>query len=188
MNEDVIKEAAEETTVAKKPSRKKQTNDNVTEEKVLRKYEPTDMIMCHSVFPGKYFFSGPKTKTIYPFEASGDETPIEYQDLQSAMVSKKKSIMLPYIVIDDEELLEDPRWKNVKKVYDTMFAIKDMDKLLAMPFDSFKKNFDILPLGAKKKVMMEISARVRDGVFSEMVKIRLVDEACNSNIAVLLQR
>jgi hypothetical protein len=44
-----------------------------------------------------------------------------------------------------------------------------------------------MPIGIKKNIMLEISTRVRDGVFSEMKKIRLVDEACSSNIAVLLQ-
>ena len=188
-NEAAVVETAKKTT--KKASQKKGASEDV--EKVVvaatpRKYEPTDIIMCHSVFPGKFFFSGPKTKIIYPFEACGDENPVEYQDLLAAMMSKKKSIMAPFIVVDDEELLEDVRWKQVKKVYDSMFAIKDMDKFLSMPFATFKKTFEKLPAGIKKNVMLEISARVRDGEFSEMNKIRLVDEACSSNIAVLLQR
>lgn len=198
MSEDTKMDvAAEETATSKKSGRKTTTKKSAVEEvkikeekvaKTPKKYEPTDMIMCHSVFPGQYFFSGPKTKVVYPFMASGDETPVEYQDLQSAMMAKKKSIMAPCIVIDDEELLEDPRWKQVKKVYETMFAVEDIDKLLSKPFTAFKKEFEKLPIGAKRKVMMEISTRVRDGSFSEMNKIRLVDEACNSNIAVLLQR
>lgn len=193
MSENVKKDVAvDETATPKKSSRKTTAKKSVVEEekvtKTPKKYEPTDMIMCHSVFPGQYFFSGPKTKVVYPFMASGDETPVEYQDLQSAMMAKKKSIMAPCIVIDDEELLEDPRWKQVKKVYETMFAVEDIDKLLSKPFTAFKKEFEKLPIGAKRKVMMEISTRVRDGSFSEMNKIRLVDEACNSNIAVLLQR
>ena len=198
MSEDTKMDVAVEEAATPKKSSKKTTakklvveevkvqEENVT--KTPRKYEPTDMIMCHSVFPGQYFFSGPKTKVVYPFMASGDETPVEYQDLQSAMMAKKKSIMAPCIVIDDEELLEDPRWKQVKNVYETMFAVGDIDKLLSKPFATFKKEFEVLPIGAKRKVMMEISTRVREGSFSEMNKIRLVDEACNSNIAVLLQR
>ena len=198
MSEDTKMDVAVDEAAMPKKSGKKTTakhtvvedvkvqDENVT--KTPRKYEPTDMIMCHSVFPGQYFFSGPKTKVVYPFMASGDETPVEYQDLQSAMMAKKKSIMAPCIVIDDEELLEDPRWKQVKNVYETMFAVGDIDKLLSKPFATFKKEFEVLPIGAKRKVMMEISTRVREGSFSEMNKIRLVDEACNSNIAVLLQR
>ena len=189
MNENVVEEVVKKPTT-KKTAAKKTTETEVETPaiaKTPRKYEPTDTIMCHSIFPGTFLFSGPKSKIVYPFEAPGDENPIEYQDLLAAMMSKKKSIMAPYIVIDDEELLEDFRWKQVKKTYDDMFAIKDMDRFLAMPFETFEKTFNELPIGVKKNVMLEISARVRDGRFSEMRKIRLVDEACSSNIAVLLQ-
>ena len=189
-NENVVKESSKKTAT-KKAAPKKSADKDVeksTSVEAPRKYEPNDIVMCHSVFPGRFLFTGPKTKIVYPFEACGDENPVEYQDLLAAMMSKKKSIMAPYIVVDDEELLEDIRWKQVKKVYDSMFAIKDMDKFLSMPFATFKKTFDKLPAGIKKNVMLEISTRVRDGEFSEMNKIRLVDEACNSNIAVLLQK
>ena len=200
MAENIKKETVvKKATAPKKSTNKTTPKQEVVEEKVVveqetnptvkakREYKPNDTIMCHSVFPGKFFFSGPKTNIVYPFEACGDENPVEYQDLLAAMMGKKKSIMAPYIVIDDEELLEDFRWKQVKQTYDSMFAIKDMDTFLAMPFTSFEKEFEKLPIGVKKNVMLEISTRVRDGEFSEMKKIRLVDQACSSNIAVLLQ-
>lgn len=200
MAENIKKDAvAEKATAPKKSTKKTTPKQEVVEEKKVveqevkptvkteREYKPNDTIMCHSVFPGKFFFSGPKTNIVYPFEACGDENPVEYQDLLAAMMGKKKSVMAPYIVIDDEELLEDFRWKQVKQTYESMFAIKDMDAFLAMPFTSFEKEFEKLPIGVKKNVMLEISTRVRDGEFSEMKKIRLVDKACSSNIAVLLQ-
>ena len=180
INEAVIAETEKKST-SKKSTAKKETV-------ATREYKPNDIIPCHSVFPGRFLFSGPKTKAVYPFEASGDICYVEYQDLLSAMLAKKKSIMAPYIVVDDEELLETIHWKQVKKIYDDMYAAKDLDKLLDMPFQTFKKNFEKLPIGAKKRVMMTISSRVRSGEFSEMNKIRLVDEACSSNIAVLLSR
>lgn len=184
--DEMINEAVEETE--KKSSAKKSTKKVESVQKPAREYKPNDIIQCHSVFPGRFLFSGPKTKAVYPFEASGDICYVEYQDLLSAMLAKKKSIMAPYIVIDDEELLEGIHWKQVKKIYDDMYVAKDLDKLLDMPFATFKKNFEKLPIGAKKRVMMTISSKVRSGEFSEMNKIRLVDEACSSNIAVLLSR
>lgn len=200
MAENIKKDVVvEKTSTPKKSTKKTAPKQEVVEEKVVveqktqstvkipKEYKPNDTIMCHSVFPGKFFFTGPKTNIVYPFEACGDENPVEYQDLLAAMMGKKKSIMAPYIVIDDEELLEDLRWKQVKQIYESMFAINDMDAFLAMPFAKFEKEFEKLPNGVKKNVMLEISTRVREGEFSEMKKIRLVDQACSSNIAVLLQ-
>lgn len=186
MNEAVVEEVEKKSTSKKTAAKKTASAENKPAIKAPKKYEPNDTVMCHSVFPGTFLFSGPKSKIVYPFEAPGDENPVEYQDLLAALMGKKKSVMAPYIVIDDEELLEDVKWKQVKQIYDDMFAIKDMDGFLALPFNEFEQTFNKLPVGVKKNVMLEISARVRDGRFSEMRKIRLVDEACNSNIAVLL--
>jgi hypothetical protein len=183
INEEVIEETEKKSSAKKSNAKKIESTV-----KPVREYKPNDIIQCHSVFPGRFLFSGPKTKAVYPFEASGDICYVEYQDLLSAMLAKKKSIMAPYIVVDDEDLLETIHWKQVKKIYDDMYAAKDLDKLLDMPFQTFKKNFEKLPIGAKRRVMMTISSRVRSGEFSEMNKIRLVDEACSSNIAVLLSR
>ncbi len=186
MNEAVVEEVEKKTTSKRTAAKKTASVENKPVTKVPKKYEPNDTIMCHSVFPGTFLFSGPKSKIVYPFEAPGDENPVEYQDLLAALMGKKKSVMAPYIVIDDEELLEDVKWKQVKQIYEDMFAIKNMDAFLALSFSDFEQTFNKLPVGVKKNVMLEISARVRDGRFSEMRKIRLVDEACNSNIAVLL--
>ena len=145
MNETVVEETPKKPA-GKKPSTKKTSDEETVQaapvKKAPKKYEPSDVIMCHSVFPGRFLFSGPKTKIVYPFEACGDENPVEYQDLLAAMMAKKKSIMAPHIVIDDEELLEDARWKQVKKVYDSMFAIRNMDKFLSMPVATFEKEFE----------------------------------------------
>jgi len=189
-NVDVMEEVITEEPL-KKPTKKttsKKSEEVVVKVEEPRKYEPNDVIECHSVFPGRFYFSGPKTKAIYPFEANGDICYVEYQDLLSAMLAKKKSIMAPYIVIDDEELINGVHWKAVKKVYEDMFPARDIEKMIDMPFASFKKSFEKLPVGAKRSVMMAISTKVRDGSFSEMNKIRIVDEACGSNIAVLLSR
>lgn len=204
INETVV-ENTEKKPAAKKSTKKQEsTTAKATEEvakpkeeapkpkaeavKPKKEFKPDDIIQCRSVFPGKFLFSGPKTKAVYPFEASGDICYVEYQDLLSAMLAKKKSIMAPYIVVEDEEVLEGLHWKQVKKIYDDMYVAKDLEKMLEMPFQTFKKNFEKLPMGAKKRIMMTISSKVRNGEFSEMNKIRLVDEACNSNIAVLLSR
>lgn len=156
--------------------------------KTVRKYDPDELILCRSVFPGTFLFTGAKTKVIYTFEAKGDECYVEYQDLLSAMLTKKRAITAPYIVIEDEELLEGVHWKETKKLYDKLNKIGDVDKLINLPFREFKKKFDELPIGAKKNVMLTVSSMIKDGEFDSMNKIGVIDEACNSNLAVLLNK
>jgi hypothetical protein len=156
--------------------------------KTARKFAPDDLVLCRSIFPGTFLFTGAKTKVIYTFEAKGDECYVEYQDLLSAMLTKKRALTAPYILIEDEEVLESAHWQEIKKLYDKLNTLGDVNKLIAMPYVEFKKRFEQLPIGAKKNVMLTVSSLIRDGEFDSMNKIELIDKACNSNLAVLLKR
>jgi hypothetical protein len=153
-----------------------------------RKFAPDDLILCRSVFPGLLLFTGPKTKNTYTFYAKGDDCYVEYQDLLSAMLTKKRAITAPDIIIEDEELLEDVHWRDVKKTYEKLNKVGDINKLINLPYREFEKQFNILPIGTKKNIMLTVAALVREGEFDSMNKIEVIDKACGSNLAVLLQR
>ena len=156
--------------------------------KAARKFAPDDLVLCRSIFPGTFLFTGAKTKVIYTFEARGDECYVEYQDLLSAMLTKKRALTAPYILIEDEEVLESAHWQEIKKLYDKLNNVGDINKLINLPYVEFKKKFEQLPIGAKKNVMLTVSSLIRDGEFDSMNKIELIDKTCNSNLAVLLKR
>lgn len=156
--------------------------------KTARKFAPDDLVLCRSIFPGTFLFTGAKTKVIYTFEARGDECYVEYQDLLSAMLTKKRALTAPYILIEDEEVLESTHWQEIKKLYDKLNNVGDINKLINLPYVEFKKKFEQLPIGAKKNVMLTVSSLIRDGEFDSMNKIELIDKTCNSNLAVLLKR
>jgi hypothetical protein len=176
--------ATEETSVVEevKPAKVEKTV------KTARKFAPDDLVLFRSIFPGTFLFTGAKTKVIYTFEAKGDECYVEYQDLLSAMLTKKRALTAPYILIEDEEVLEGVHWQEIKKLYDKLNTLGDVNKLITMPYVEFKKKFEQLPIGAKKNVMLTVSSLIRDGEFDSMNKIELIDKACNSNLAVLLKR
>ena len=153
-----------------------------------RKFAPDDLILCRSVFPGLLLFTGPKTKNTYTFYAKGDDCYVEYQDLLSAMLTKKRAITAPDIIIEDEELLEDVHWRDVKKTYEKLNKVGDINKLINLPYREFEKQFNVLPIGTKKNIMLTVAALVREGEFDSMNKIEVIDKACGSNLAVLLQR
>ena len=88
--------------------------ETVAEVKKPKKYEPDDLIPCRSMYAGTLLFTGDKTKITYEFSNMGDFRYIEYQDLLSALLVRKKSLFAPYIIIEDEELLENVHWQEVK--------------------------------------------------------------------------
>ena len=181
-NVEVVEAEVQETPVAK-PAAKVTKAVNTA-----RKFAPDDLILCRSVFPGLLLFTGPKTKNTYTFYAKGDDCYVEYQDLLSAMLTKKRAITVPDIIIEDEELLEDVHWRDVKKTYEKLNKVGDINKLINLPYREFEKQFNALPIGTKKNIMLTVAALVREGEFDAMNKIEVIDKACGSNLAVLLQR
>ena len=183
----VIEETALEPAVVKEEP-KKEVKMVKVEKPAPKKYDPTELIVCRSVFPGKLLFRGEKTKMIYTFSEKGDLNYVEYQDLLAATLTKKKAILSPYIVIEDEELLAQPQFNHLNELYNKTFVLDNIEDLLNLPAIEFKKQFNELPIGAKKSVMLVASTMLKEGRFDSLNKVSIIDEACNSNLAVMFNR
>ncbi|QHJ85092.1 MAG: hypothetical protein [Bacteriophage sp.] len=188
---------AKKTSVTKKPTGGNTSKAKVAEVKhkeveaptrmkAFKEPEPTDLIMCRSVFPGRWYFVTPRTENILPFETKDAINYVEYQDLRQAMLSRSDDIMKPALVIEDEELLELPIWKPVKELYEKLYAVEDPTGILDLPYKQFKEAFTALPIGMKKSVSVTVASMVNEGTFDSMNKVKAIDEACGTNIALLL--
>ena len=131
--------------------------------KVAKKYDANELILCRSIYEGTLLFTGIKTKMTYEFSASGDVQYVEYQDLLAAMLLKRKSLTAPYIIIEDDELIDSVHWKSIKDTYDAMYEAGDMEDLINLPVAQFEEAFVRLPIGYKNVVKSIISDRVLDG-------------------------
>lgn len=158
-----------------------------TPKKTAKKYEPDDLIMCRSMYAGTLLFTGLKSKQTYEFCGIGDTRYIEYQDLQAAMITRKQNLYAPYIIIEDEELLEDVHWKSLRDLYDSMYDESDIEDLLNLPTIRFKEEFKKLPVGFKKTVSLIVSTRVQEGTFDSVNKISIIDELCGTDIKCLIK-
>lgn len=159
----------------------------VAEVKTPKKYEPNDLIPCRSMYAGCLLFTGDKSKITYEFSNIGDFRYIEYQDLLAAMLVRKKSLYAPYIIIDDEELLENPHWKQIKDIYDGLYSERDLMNLINLPTSQFNEEFRRLPVGYQKTIATIISGMIAENTFDSMNKIRIVDEVCGTDLVVLLK-
>lgn len=157
----------------------------VVESKKPKKYEPDDLIPCRSMYAGTLLFTGEKTKITYEFSNMGDFRYIEYQDLLSALLVRKKSIFAPYIIIEDEELLENVHWQEVKKVYDGLYSRQDLINLINLPTSKFDSEFRKLPSGFKNTIATMVSEMITEGTFDSMNKIKIIDEECGTDLKLI---
>lgn len=161
------------------------TDTTVSKPKKTRKYEPEDLIPCRSMYAGTLLFTGDKTKITYEFSNMGDFRYIEYQDLLSALLMRKKSIFAPYIIIEDEELLENTHWQEVRKVYDGLYDRQDLINLINLPTARFDSEFRKLPSGFKSTIATMISEMITEGAFDSMNKIKIIDEECGTDLKLI---
>ena len=173
-------------------------NESVKEEKkvlenkskatsVVKEYNGDDLIPCRSMYAGTLLFTGDKTKITYEFSNMGDFRYIEYQDLLSALLVRKKSLFAPYIIIEDEELLENVHWQEVKKVYDGLYDREDLINLINLPTMRFSEEFRKLPSGFKSTIATMVSEMISEGTFDSMNKIKIIDEECGTDLKLLAE-
>ena len=184
------------TATTNKEKDETKVTETVTENKTVKtveepqkpkKYEPDDLIPCRSMYAGTLLFTGDKTKITYEFSNMGDFRYIEYQDLLSALLVRKKSLFAPYIIIEDEELLENVHWQEVKKVYDGLYDREDLINLINLPTMRFSEEFRKLPSGFKSTIATMVSEMISEGTFDSMNKIKIIDEECGTDLKLLAE-
>lgn len=151
-----------------------------------RVYKGDDLIPCRSVTRGGLVCVGKKSGEIYRWSDYGDVTEVEYQDLMGLRASKTRFIYGPLFIIEDEELLADPKWKDVVAVYEKALAYEDLNTMLELPPATFRVALENLPKAMRKAVATEVSTRLSDGLFDSLQKVKIVDEICGTDLKLLL--
>ena len=145
-------------------------------------YRPEEMIPCRSLFAGVLLFTGDHTHMTYAFNGAGDRRNIEYQDLKAAMLQHKGSIFDPDIIIEDENLINDEHWFEVKEVYENMFNEKDIEKVMNLPYRDFEKAFIQLPITAKNRIITTYATQMENGTFEQWNKAKIIDKVCGTRL------
>lgn len=185
-------------TTTKAPAAEKvetPVEENIVEEAVAeevpapaaepRQFNQNDLVLCRSVTAGWLGVSG-KSGQYYVFENFGDECEIEYQDLFALKSRRSNYIYAPLFVIEDEELLENPRWKDVAQFYDEKVFSEDIDEVLNLPVSSFKKALEALPKGLAKALQVKVAEKIEDGSFDSLSKIKIIDEVYGTDFRNIL--
>lgn len=166
------------------------TNPNTTNEpapiaseaKEPKKFQANDLISCRSLTQGELLLPGKKSEILYRWSAYGDVTNVEYQDLYALKASRSDYILKPLFVIEDEELLNQPLWSDLKAIYEKLYSNEDMDKFLALPLAQFKRALLAAPAGYRQALCIQAATQIANGSFDSMNKIKAIDEVCGTDL------
>lgn len=158
----------------------------VETKKPTKTYKANDLITVRSVTQGELLLPGKKSQILYHWSAYGDITEVEYQDLYSLKSSRSQYIYGPLFVIEDEELLSMPQWKDVKAVYEKMYSNEDISAVLRLPVTKFKSVLKQAPAGFLNSIKIEIATRIEEGSFDSIQKIKAIDDICGTDFISLI--
>lgn len=162
------------------------TTETTKEAKPIKKYEQNDLIECRSLVQGTLLLPGKQSDILYRWDGYGDIREVEYRDLYSLKSSRSPYIYEPCFQIEDEELLEDPRWADVKALYDTLYNSEDISEILSLSPTQFKKVLSQVPKGLKNAIKIEVATRLENGTFDSIQKLRIVDEICGTELEKMI--
>ena len=183
----VVKAVPKETVDEKVTVSEESVAEKVVEKvkKEPRQFNQNDLILCRSVTTGWLGCSG-KSGQYYVFENFGDECEIEYQDLFALKSRRSNYIYAPHFIIEDEELLENPRWADVAKFYEDEVYSTDIDEVLNLPPSNFKSALEKLPKGIAKSLQVRVAEKIEDGTFDSLKKIKAIDEVFGTDFRSIL--
>lgn len=183
-------EAAEEVakTEEVKEAEEVVETEEVKEEpkKEIKVYKDDDSIECRSITIGELIYIGVKSGEKYVFSNIDDTCEIEVRDLNSLKAKKSGYLYEPLFVIEDDEFMEQPKWADLKAIYDEVKA-NDVEEILAKPANEFVRILNNLPEGYKKLVRDAVADRIQNDDFDSIKKIKAVDEACGSDLYCLIK-
>lgn len=154
--------------------------------KTPRKFEANELIECRSITQGLLLMPGKQSNILYRWDGYGDVREVEYRDLYSLKSSRSSYIYEPRFVVENEELLDDPRWKDVKELYENLYDATDINTVLGLSPAQFKKVLSEAPTGFKNAIKIEVATRLDNGTFDSIQKLRAVDEICGTELEKMI--
>lgn len=178
-------------TITKKTSVKTEESDSTVEQvketKTTKKFEPTDLIEVRSITQGELLMPGKKSGILYRWSAFGDITEVEYQDLYTLKASRSNFVYKPLFIIENEELLNDTKWKDVKSLYESMYTTEDINSVFKLTAQQLRRQLKTMPSGLINAILIEASNRIDNGTLDSINKIKAFDEVCGSDLMCLIK-
>lgn len=178
--EDFVEETKSVVQEESKPVEKEAAKESVRKK---TEHEPTELIKCRSVVQGVLLFKGPKSQTDYRWDAANDIVEIEYQDLRAARVSKHAFLTRGYFIIEDNDLLDEEEWAEVKKKYGEMYSRKDLTAIFKIDdVNAMVRAIQNLPDGVRAQMGSIAKGLMDNGQLDSIKKITALDKLLGTDL------
>jgi hypothetical protein len=116
-----------------------------------------EMVVVKSAVDNVTFIS-PKTKIEYNWLAKGDVEPLPVSEILAMESASKRFLHTPWLVVEDERVIDA---LGLKRTYDLIKKVEDVDELITLNKDDISKIFNELPNQYKNNFRNEIFKKVK---------------------------
>ena len=153
----------------------------------VKEYQPYDLIPCQSLTSGKMFYNSPKSNTMYKWDDNGAIIDVTYEDLLAMKQSHSELMYRPCFMIMDKELLAQPRWIDIAKIYSgyDILSLSDAEKVINLDVNSLTKALNRLTPAMRAVICNTAADMIEKGTLDSIAKIKAIDEVCGTELYTL---
>ena len=144
--------------------------------------DANELVSCRSTTHGNLIYISKRTGEQFFWYDFGTTLDIPYGELKALNATAPEFIKDVLFVIDDEEAVEA---LGLKKMYDQLFDIEDIESLFNMKYEELEVTLDKLPKGLKDSVATKALEMVKTGEFDSRSKIKLIEEKLQIELTLL---
>lgn len=178
--EDIQEEVVEKVEVKAEPIIEKKTTE---ERKKSVNIDLHEMIPVRSVTKGGLSYKSPKTGLLVRWNDYGSEEYLEFGEIMTMKSSKPKFLTEPYIVIDDEQVVEK---LGLKELYANLEAVGNIETLFRDDVKTMEDKIAKMPKGIKKLAGDKSREMIQNGELYDIRKIKLLESKLNIDLQILM--
>ena len=156
----------------------------VKEEKSVLKKKKIDLdqlVSCRNVTMGNLIYVSRKTGLQTLWMNYGDEEYLDVGELLTMKASQPKFLSEPWLIIDDEDVVE---YLGLKHLYAKLTEVENIDKFFEKSHEEIKSIIGKLPNGTKGSIITRARQLVEEGSLYDNRKIKVLEDSLKIDLSL----
>lgn len=154
------------------------------EPKLIMKKKQIDrdqLVPCRNVTVGKLIYVSKKTGLNTLWMNYDDVEFIDVGELLTMKASQPKFLTEPWLVIDDEDVVE---YLGLKHLYAKLADVEDLDNFFSKSHTEMESILEKLPNGTKNSIISRARQLVEDGTLFDNRKIKVLEKSLKVDLSI----
>lgn len=175
-------EEMQKALLAKDAEVKEAKNEVKEVQKKAREIDRHKRVAVRSVTQGGLTYISKTTGLSTTWSNFGDEQWIEVEELIRMKSSSPVFLTNPWIVIDDEEIVE---YLGLKSIYDKIISVDELDRFFSKPVADIEATLKTAPKGTKQLVATKARKLVESGELDSNRVIKALEKALEIDLSMV---